>query len=37
MNSLEKCENGVVVEPTAIKIWHGEYENYKNFNDHDIY
>jgi hypothetical protein len=23
-------------EPTAIKIWRGEYENYKNFNDHDI-
>jgi hypothetical protein len=23
-------------EPTAKKIWHGEYENYKNFNDHDI-
>ena len=23
-------------EPTAKKIWHGEYENYKNFNDHDM-
>jgi hypothetical protein len=23
-------------EPTAIKIWHGEYETYKNFNDHDL-
>jgi hypothetical protein len=22
--------------PTAIKIWNGEYENYKNFNDHDM-
>lgn len=22
--------------PTAIKIWSGEYENYKNFNDHDM-
>ncbi len=23
-------------EPTAIKIWRGEYENFKNFNDNDI-
>lgn len=23
-------------EPTAVKIWHGEYETYKNFNDHDM-
>jgi hypothetical protein len=23
-------------EPTAIKIWRGDYENYINFNDHDI-
>ena len=23
-------------EPTAIKIWRGEYENFDNFNDHDI-
>jgi transcriptional regulator with XRE-family HTH domain len=23
-------------EPTAIKIWRGEYENYKNFKDNDI-
>jgi hypothetical protein len=24
-------------EPTAIKIWNGEYEEFINFNDHDIY
>ena len=24
-------------EPTAIKIWRGEYEAYKDFNDNDIY
>jgi hypothetical protein len=24
-------------EPTAIKIWRGEHEYYKNFNDNDIY
>jgi len=23
-------------EPTAAKIWRGEYETYKKFNDHDI-
>ena len=23
-------------EPTAIKIWRGEYEDFDNFNDHDI-
>jgi hypothetical protein len=23
-------------EPTAIKIWRGEYENFTNFNDHNI-
>jgi len=23
-------------EPTAIKIWRGEYETYENFNDHDM-
>jgi transcriptional regulator with XRE-family HTH domain len=23
-------------EPTAIKIWRGDYENYKNFNDNDM-
>jgi transcriptional regulator with XRE-family HTH domain len=23
-------------EPTAIKIWRGDYENYKNFNDNNI-
>ena len=23
-------------EPTAIKIWRGEYEYFDNFNDHDI-
>jgi hypothetical protein len=23
-------------EPTAIKIWRGEYENFINFNDHDV-
>jgi hypothetical protein len=23
-------------EPTAIKIWRGEYENFNNFNDHDL-
>jgi hypothetical protein len=22
-------------EPTAKKIWHGEYKNIKNFNEHD--
>ena len=24
-------------EPTAMKIWRGEHEVYKDFNDHDIY
>ena len=24
-------------EPTAIKIWNGNYENFKNFNDNDVY
>lgn len=24
-------------EPTAIKIWRGEYENFSDFNDNDIY
>jgi hypothetical protein len=24
-------------EPTAIKIWRGEHEGFKNFNDNDIY
>lgn len=24
-------------EPTAIKIWRGEYENYDDFNDNDMY
>lgn len=23
-------------EPTAIKIWRGEYEHFQNFNDHDM-
>jgi hypothetical protein len=23
-------------EPTAIKIWRGEYENFNNFNEHNI-
>jgi hypothetical protein len=23
-------------EPTAIKIWRGEYEEFNNFNDHDM-
>lgn len=23
-------------EPTAAKIWRGEYETYENFNDHDM-
>jgi hypothetical protein len=23
-------------EPTAIKIWRGEYEDFNNFNDHDL-
>ena len=23
-------------EPTAIKIWRGEYENFENFNDNDM-
>lgn len=23
-------------EPTAIKIWRGEYENFSNFKDHDM-
>ena len=23
-------------EPTAIKIWRGEHEDFENFNDHDI-
>jgi len=23
-------------EPTAVKIWRGDYENYDNFNDHDM-
>jgi hypothetical protein len=23
-------------EPTALKIWRGEYENFENFNDNDI-
>ena len=24
-------------EPTAVKIWHGLYEEYKDFNDNDLY
>ncbi len=24
-------------EPTAIKIWRGDYESFDNFNDNDIY
>lgn len=24
-------------EPTAVKIWRGEYEDFIDFNDHDIY
>lgn len=24
-------------EPTAMKIWRGEHENYEDFSDHDIY
>jgi hypothetical protein len=24
-------------EPTAIKIWNGEFEDFQNFRDHDIY
>jgi hypothetical protein len=24
-------------EPTAMKIWRGEYEDFKNFNDNDLY
>jgi hypothetical protein len=23
-------------EPTAVKIWRGEYEEFNNFNDHDM-
>ena len=23
-------------EPTALKIWRGEYENYANFNENDL-
>jgi hypothetical protein len=23
-------------EPTAIKIWRGEYENFENFDDHNL-
>ena len=23
-------------EPTALKIWRGEYENFNDFNDHNI-
>lgn len=23
-------------EPTALKIWRGEHENYDNFTDHDV-
>ncbi len=23
-------------EPTAMKIWRGEYENFENFDDHNI-
>lgn len=23
-------------EPTALKIWRGEYEDFNNFNEHDI-
>jgi hypothetical protein len=23
-------------EPTAIKIWRGEYENFNNFNEHNL-
>ena len=24
-------------EPTAIKIWNGEYENYENFSDNNVF
>jgi hypothetical protein len=24
-------------EPTALKIWHGDYEIFDNFNDNDLY
>jgi hypothetical protein len=24
-------------EPTAIKIWRGEYEDFNNFNDHNLW
>jgi hypothetical protein len=24
-------------EPTALKIWRGDYENFDNFNDNDLY
>ena len=24
-------------EPTAIKIWRGEYEDFENFSDNDLY
>ncbi len=24
-------------EPTAIKLWRGDYENFENFNDNDMY
>ncbi len=24
-------------EPTALKIWRGEYENFEDFNDNDMY
>jgi len=24
-------------EPTAMKIWRGDHENFKDFNDNDIY
>ena len=24
-------------EPTAIKVWRGDYENFEDFNDNDMY
>ena len=24
-------------EPTAIKIWHGQYEKYENFSDNNVF
>jgi hypothetical protein len=31
-----RCEKRGCSEPTATKIWSGGYENFENFNNHDI-